>query len=185
MKIGYCSRKNDEIRCYKKTRFYCSVCSDKDRKRYCCHEFSRVNSDTMTCFMEHQNCTEKIFSRLLCLYPLYPLLYLLNSFCACFIPVIDNYLFQSLCLLWLKCLPFTLLVDCLNACDYSPVREIICTDNIHYYKIILKMGMIWWNPHPPFAYWINYLYNKWTPSSFRYLILLSVEHYVNFLRWIG
>ena len=31
---GYCCRKHGQIRCYKKTRFYCSTCSDKDKKFY-------------------------------------------------------------------------------------------------------------------------------------------------------
>ena len=50
VKIGYLSRKREQ-KCYKKTRFYGSTCSDKDKKLYYCHGFSRNNSDTGNCFM--------------------------------------------------------------------------------------------------------------------------------------
>ena len=50
-KIGYWYRKHDEIKCYKKTRLFCSTCFDKDKKFYYCHGLSRINSETMTCFM--------------------------------------------------------------------------------------------------------------------------------------
>ena len=61
-KIGYCCREHDDKICYKKTRFYCSMCSDKDKKFYYCHEVSRRNSETRTCFVEYQKCTEQRFS---------------------------------------------------------------------------------------------------------------------------
>ena len=54
VKIGYCCRKHGQKRCYKKTRFSCSTCSDKNKKFYYCHGFSRINSETRTCFLEHK-----------------------------------------------------------------------------------------------------------------------------------
>ena len=77
----------DQKRCYKNTRFYCSTCSDKNQKFYHCHGFYRINSETRTCFLEHQHYMSQFFFWLLCFSPLYYLLYLLNSFCACFLPI--------------------------------------------------------------------------------------------------
>ena len=53
--IEYCCRKHGLIRCYKKTRFYCSTCSDEDKKFYYCHGFSKISLATRTCFLEHQH----------------------------------------------------------------------------------------------------------------------------------
>ena len=39
--IGYCCSKHGRIRCYKKTRLYCSIWSDNNNKFYYCHGFSR------------------------------------------------------------------------------------------------------------------------------------------------
>ena len=36
---GYCCRKHGRIICYKKTMFYCSTCSDDDKRFYYCHGF--------------------------------------------------------------------------------------------------------------------------------------------------
>ena len=52
---GYCCRKHGQIRCYKKTRFYCSTCSDEDNKFYYCQGSSRIIVATNTCFLEHQH----------------------------------------------------------------------------------------------------------------------------------
>ena len=52
---GYCCRKHGRIRCYKKTRFYCSICSDEDRRFYYCQRFSSINVATRACFLEHQH----------------------------------------------------------------------------------------------------------------------------------
>ena len=87
MKIVYCRRKHDDIKRYKNTRFYWSTWYDKDKNFYYCYGFSRNNSETSTCFMENKNCTEQRFRWFFCLSPFNPLLYLLNSFFACFIPV--------------------------------------------------------------------------------------------------
>ena len=101
VKIGYCSRKHDEIICYKNTRLYWSTCSDKDKKFYYFHGSSRINSEMRTCFMEHQYYMEQIFSWLLCLPPFYTLLYPLKSllclfsYCSIYHPLL-----QSQCLLW-------------------------------------------------------------------------------------
>ena len=87
MKRGYCYRKYYGIRCYKKESFYCSTWSDKHKKIYYHHGFSRINSDTSTCLMENQRCMEQRFCLLLCLYPFYSLLLMLNPLCDCFITV--------------------------------------------------------------------------------------------------
>ena len=52
---GYCCRKHGRKRFYKKTRFYCSTCSDEDKKFYYCQGFSSINVATRTCFLEHQH----------------------------------------------------------------------------------------------------------------------------------
>ena len=52
---GYCCRIHGRIRCYKKTRFYCSTCSDEDKKFYYCQGFSNITVSTRTCFLEHQH----------------------------------------------------------------------------------------------------------------------------------
>ena len=51
----YCCRKHGQIRCYKNTMFYCCTCSDKDKSFYYFHGFSRIFSETSTCFLEHQH----------------------------------------------------------------------------------------------------------------------------------
>ena len=100
----YFFRKHGQIRCYKKTRFYGSTCSDEDKKFYYCQGFSRISVATNTCFLEHQHSMSLGYDWLLCLYPFHPLLYLLNLFCICFltVPLIT---------------PCIVFVDCLNACD--------------------------------------------------------------------
>ena len=47
VKIGYCCRKHGQKRCYKKTRFSCSTCSDDDKIFYYCHGIYRLNSYRM------------------------------------------------------------------------------------------------------------------------------------------
>ena len=47
---GYCCIKHGKKICYKKTRFYCSTCSDNNRKMYYCCVFSSISSDKRTCF---------------------------------------------------------------------------------------------------------------------------------------
>ena len=119
---GYCCRKHGQIRCYKNTRFYCSTCSDEDKKFYYCQGFSKISLVTRTCFLEHQHSVSLGYGLLLCLSPFHPLLYLLNLFCACFLPVP----------LITPCIVF---LNCLNACDDSHVRQIRCTGNLHAYEI--------------------------------------------------
>ena len=85
--IGYCCRKYGLKICYKKTRFYCSTCSDEDKKFYYCQGFSSITVTTRNCFLEHQDTMSLVYGRLLCLSPFRPLLYLLNLFCACFLSV--------------------------------------------------------------------------------------------------
>ena len=62
LKRGYCCRKHDEKICYKKTRFYCSTCFDKDKKIYYCHGFYSISPERNNCFIQHHNCMEQIFS---------------------------------------------------------------------------------------------------------------------------
>ena len=52
---GYCCMKHGRKRCYKNTRFYCSTCSDEEKKFYYCHGFSKISLATRTCFLKHQN----------------------------------------------------------------------------------------------------------------------------------
>ena len=127
---GYCCRKHGRIRFYKKTRFYFSTCSDGDKKFYYCHGFSKISLATRTCFLEHQHSMLLRYGWLLCLYPFRHLLYLLDLFCACFLPVpmISHFIF---------------FVDFLNACDDILIRQLRCTGNLHAYDKQLKKGMIW------------------------------------------
>ena len=78
VKIWYCCSKHDDKTCNKNMGFYCSTCSDKDKKFDYCHGLSRINSEMRDCFVEHQHCTEQILSLLMCLSTLNTLLYLLN-----------------------------------------------------------------------------------------------------------
>ena len=55
MKIGYCCRKHDQKTFHRKTRFYCSTYSDKSKTFYYCRGFSRIDSETRNCFLEHQH----------------------------------------------------------------------------------------------------------------------------------
>ena len=52
---GYCCRKHVRKIYYKKTRFYCSICSDKNNVFYYFYGFSRISSETRTCFLEYQH----------------------------------------------------------------------------------------------------------------------------------
>ena len=52
---GYCCRKHGRKRCYKKTRLYCSTCSDKNNRFYYYHGFSRIVSEARTSFLQHQH----------------------------------------------------------------------------------------------------------------------------------
>ena len=83
VKRGYCCRKHDKKRSYKKTRFCWSTCSDKENFNYC-HGFYRIHSETRTCFIDNPHSIEQRFSWLLCLSPFKHLLYLLNSFVLVF-----------------------------------------------------------------------------------------------------
>ena len=85
--IGYCCRKHGRKICYKNKRFYCSTCSDEDKNFYYCQDFSKINLPTRTCFLEHQHYISLGYGLLLCLSSFHLLLYLLNLFCACFLPV--------------------------------------------------------------------------------------------------
>ena len=96
--------------------------------------FSRVNPEKSSCFLEHQCFMSQCFSLLLCLPPFHTILYLLNLFCAFFLPVP----------LITPCIVF---VDCFNACDYISVRQISCTVHLHAYVIKLKKGMLWCKKH--------------------------------------
>ena len=62
MHRGYFCRKHGQKICYKKTRFYCSTYSDKNKKFYYCHEFSMIISETRTCFLVHQHYMSQFFS---------------------------------------------------------------------------------------------------------------------------
>ena len=51
---------------YKNTRLYFSACSDKNNKWYYYCGFSRINSETRTCFLEHKHSMWQFFTWLLC-----------------------------------------------------------------------------------------------------------------------
>ena len=87
VKIVYCCRKHDK-KCYKNTRFYCSTCSDKNRKFYYCPGFSRINSEKNTCFLELQHYMSHF--QLIVVFVSPPSF---GLFCACFLPDI----FITLC----------------------------------------------------------------------------------------
>ena len=153
---GYCCRKHSWIRCYKKTRFYWSTCSNEDKIFYYCHGFPKVSLATSNFFLEHQHSMSLRYGWLLCLSPFHTLLYLLNLFCACFLPVP-------------MITPCIVFVDCLNACDDSPVIQLSCTGNLHSYDRQLKKGIILWkrkknhcllNPSTPIRYKILLLTQK-------------------------
>ena len=50
-----CCMKQDQNICYKRTRLYCSTYSYRNTFFNHCHGFSRINSETRTCFLEHQH----------------------------------------------------------------------------------------------------------------------------------
>ena len=93
--------------------------------------------------MEHQHCVEQRFSWLLCLSPLYPLLYLLNSFLCLFSSCyIDRSLSKYLCIISLKFWPCMVFIECLNACDNSTIIKINCTEYLHAYNRLLNIVII-------------------------------------------
>ena len=69
-----------------------------------------------------------------------------NRFFACFIlfPLIPPCYNPYVCSDWLFDIVF---LDCLNACDDSPVKHLNCTGHIYAYNRLLKMGMIWCKKH--------------------------------------
>ena len=131
-------------RFYKETRLYWSTWSDKDKKLYYCHYFSRINSETRTCFMEHQHRTEQRSRWLLCLSPFHTLLYLLNFFVLAFFLLhwSLHVIIRMSALIEIFTLYF--FVECLNVCNYRLVRQLIHTDHINAYNMLFYMGMIWY-----------------------------------------
>ena len=125
---GYCCMKHGQKICYEKIRFYCSTCYDEDKKFYYCHGFYNISLVTTNCFLEHQHYMSLGYCLLFCLPPFHPLLYLLNFFCACFLPVT-------------MITPCIVFVHCLNACGDNPVRHIGYTGNLHAYVRQLNKGM--------------------------------------------
>ena len=117
--------------------FYFSTCSDEDKKSCYCHGFSRISLATRTCFLEHQHSMSLRFGSLLCLSSFHPLLFLLNLFCYCFLPVP----FITPCIVF---------VDCLNECDEIPVIKLSCNGHLHAYERQLKNGMILCKKNSPF-----------------------------------
>ena len=137
VKIGCCCSKNDQTICYKNTSFYCYTWYYDSKRFYYCCGFSRISLETRTCFFENQHSMSQRFSWLLYLSPLHPLRYLLNFFCAYFtsVPLITPYNIPYVCCYWLS--------YCMNACDYSPVRQLVCIGHLHAYEKQWKKGMIW------------------------------------------
>ena len=56
---------------------------------------------------------------------------------------IDHSLQYTVCLLWLIIWYCIVFLNFLNACDDSPVRQLICTGHFHAYYRLLKKGMTW------------------------------------------
>ena len=139
---GYCCRKHDQIRCYKNTRLYCFTCSNEAKKFYYCYGVFRINSETKTCFLEHQCSISQYFCWLLWLSIFHTLLYLLDLFCPWFLPVplIPPYIF---------------LVDCLNGYDKRLVIKISLTGHIHAYHRQLKKGIILCKKNPSLTKSVN------------------------------
>ena len=105
MKGLYCSRKRDEKISYKKRRFYCSTCSDYEK---------RIFNVKSTLYVQW-------FSLLLCFPPFHNLLYLLNSYLWFFPCSVDYSMSQSLCMLCLIFWLSVVFIDSLYSCDYRPV----------------------------------------------------------------
>ena len=108
-------------------------------------------------------CYGPLFSWLIFLPPFYPLLHLLNSFlCLFYLYSIYHTLLQSLCLICLNFWPF-IFIDCLNACNDSPFRQLWCTDYLHAYNNHLKTGMIQFKNKitPSLLPIINYFWNEY------------------------
>ena len=131
------------------TRFYWSTCSDKNKKITIVVGFPvLIQRQGLASWNINIICHN--FSVDCCvLYPFHTLLYLLNSFCACFIPVpfIATYNMSYICCDWN--LDLVLFFYCLNACDDIPIRQVICTNHIHSYNRLLKMVKIWCKKNSP------------------------------------
>ena len=52
-------------------------------------------------------------------------------------------------------------IDFLNACNDRNVRHISCTNHLHAYNRLLKMGMIWWKKLPQ-LFWLKIITSKKT-----------------------
>ena len=108
----------------------------------------------------------QFFSWLLCFYPFHPLFYLLNSFCASFIPItsITSCNIPCVCSDWN--FDLVLFFYWLNACGQIPVRHIKFTDHIHAYNSLLNMGMIRYKKTPP-----HFLLNQLTSITKKHYFL--------------
>ena len=86
----------------------------------------------------------------MCLPPLSQLIHLLNSFLCLFSSYfIYPTLFQYFYLIFLKHSLYIIVIICYNAYDDRPVRNVLCTEYIHAYNRLLKMGIISCKNNPP------------------------------------
>ena len=92
------------------------------------------------------------FGWLLCLSPFHSLLYLLNLFCGCFLPIP----FITTCIEF---------VDCLGEIHNIPVIQLSCNGQVHAYNRQLKKGVIWWKKT------LHCLLNPSTPITYNFFLL--------------
>ena len=126
-------------------------------------------------------------SLLMCLPPLSQSIHLLNSF-LCLFPsyFLDTTLFQYFYLIWLKTSPSIFVSVFYNVCEDIHVIHVCCTDYIHAYNRLFKMGMISCkNKHPPFSAY-NELLVGWI-YIWLFISINTIEwnKMCNVVMWIG
>ena len=107
-------------------------------------------------------------SWLMCLPHLSQLIHLLNSF-LCLFPsyVLDIILFQYFYMILLKPSSSIVFIVCYNVCDDIHAINICCTDYLHSYNRLFKMGIISCkNKHPPFLPLMNYSQDEFLSNYF-------------------
>ena len=141
VKRGYWCRKHGQIRCYKKIRFYFSICSDRKKKFYYCCEFYRIISETRNFFLEHQHYMSQLLGWLLCF--LSSILYFISW--TCFVLVFFLFHWSLPVIYHMSALIDHLILfffNSLNACNDKTVIQNIYTVHIHEYNRLLKKVMI-------------------------------------------
>ena len=112
----------------------------------------------------------------MCLPPLSQLIHLLNSF-LCFFPsyFLDPTMFQYFYMIFLKPSTCIVFIICDNLFHKRTVINLFCTEYLHAYNRLLKMGIISCkNKHPPFS-----AYNELLSR----LIYIWFLRYINIIEW--